>query len=325
MKLCLVPLALIVAAFGAPPTAAEPPSVAPTPSVEMIQPLPRDSALGTMKPGPRDGEGVAAIRAALLGRETSDAARAEAFHQLTERGAAAAPVLLELRPLLARDPRWELVYVDAIAAVPDRRLIPEAIRLAKAGATPEVREIAIDALATDLATRAARIHVVHEPDGSLSYKTDAMFTVGGRVESHGLPLKPGGEKPIFAAYDELKTRPELAASDAMEQLKARIAGYKADDARWLATKREMEHPTHEGRMAEARRLADGIAVGTTRAEVEKVFKEENGGIQPVNTTSYYLGQEVTVEVPYDEAGGRWKPTNHVTGPLRVYRSWEIID
>jgi hypothetical protein len=75
-------------------------------------------------------------------------------------------------------------------------------------------------------------------------------------------------------------------------------------------------------MAEARRLADSFPVmaGATRAQVEQVFTRPDGGISGPHASRYYMGDEVMVEVPYDQTGGAWKPTNRVTGPVKVYKS-----
>lgn len=78
--------------------------------------------------------------------------------------------------------------------------------------------------------------------------------------------------------------------------------------------------TFEQRFAKIKLLAAGIRVGTRRADVEKVFPIQDGGISGPSSTRYYAGSEVMVEAPFDQTGGRWSPENRVTGPLSLYRS-----
>jgi hypothetical protein len=80
------------------------------------------------------------------------------------------------------------------------------------------------------------------------------------------------------------------------------------------------HPRHEAVLEETKALAARVEPGTTRADVEKLFPQEDGGLSGPTATRYCREPEVMVEVPYDQNGGNWKPTNHVNGPLRVYRS-----
>jgi hypothetical protein len=78
--------------------------------------------------------------------------------------------------------------------------------------------------------------------------------------------------------------------------------------------------TFEQRFVHIAPLAAGIRVGTRRADVEKVFRQRDGGLSVPSRQRYYAGSEVMVEAPFDETGGRWSSENRVTGPLRVWRS-----
>lgn len=84
-------------------------------------------------------------------------------------------------------------------------------------------------------------------------------------------------------------------------------------------------PTFEERFQQAQQLVATIRPGTTRADIEKVFPQEDGGASGPDNTRYYLGSEVMVNVPYDQTGGNWKPQNKVRGPLKVYRSMMSYD
>jgi len=84
-------------------------------------------------------------------------------------------------------------------------------------------------------------------------------------------------------------------------------------------------PTHEQRIQQARRLVSKIKQGTIRADIEKMFPQQDGGLSGPGSTRYYLGSEVMVEALYDQTGGAWKPQNKLNGPIRVYRSLMHMD
>lgn len=297
-------------------------AAAPVPgAVAMVQPLDRGGF------GPpvvlksnyaRDEAGTAEIRAVLLDAGTTDAIREEAFYHLSQRGVAAAPVLLELRAFVDRNPRWQLVYAHTLGAVPDRRLVPELIRLAREGHTPEVRAEAIYALTTDLMNRVSVTRTVTNADGSITTITDGgsmMFC--GPIVSHGELLRPGDEQPILRLYRQMQEEPDTVVRERLKGLGATI-----DD---LGPEVANSPAAHRKRLAEVRVQAEQIRAGTTRAEVEKIFTRRDGGLQGWSRTRYYAGEEVMVEVPYDRTGGAWQPTNRVTGAPKVYQSMMHTD
>jgi hypothetical protein len=85
------------------------------------------------------------------------------------------------------------------------------------------------------------------------------------------------------------------------------------------------HPSHQQRIQQARLLVSKIKQGTARADIEKMFPQEDGGLMGSGSTRYYLGSEVMVEVPYDRVGGSWNPQNKLNGPIKVYRSLMHMD
>lgn len=84
--------------------------------------------------------------------------------------------------------------------------------------------------------------------------------------------------------------------------------------------------TFEQMFRRAQRLAAGVRIGSARADVEKIFPRQDGGLCGPDNTRYVIGAEVMVEVPYD---GTWVTGvysgNRVAGPLRIYRSYGHID
>jgi hypothetical protein len=83
--------------------------------------------------------------------------------------------------------------------------------------------------------------------------------------------------------------------------------------------------THAAKLAEVQQKAKRLAVGMTRADVEQLFRERDGGLQGATTTRYYEEPEVVLEVPFDQTGGNWSPANRVSGPPKIYRSPRHFD
>jgi hypothetical protein len=59
--------------------------------------------------------------------------------------------------------------------------------------------------------------------------------------------------------------------------------------------------------------------------VNKLFPHEDGGLSGPRATRYYAGDEVMVEVYYDQTGGNWKPENRVTDSPHIYRARQAMD
>jgi hypothetical protein len=83
--------------------------------------------------------------------------------------------------------------------------------------------------------------------------------------------------------------------------------------------------TFEQRFEQVKALAGGIRLGTRRADIEKVFPVQDGGLTGPGSARYYAGSEVMVAVPFDQKGGAWSSENRVIGPRRVYRSRMHVD
>lgn len=79
------------------------------------------------------------------------------------------------------------------------------------------------------------------------------------------------------------------------------------------------------RLAQVRRYAAGIKLGTPRSLVIRLFPKEDGGLTSSSLARYYAGDGVLVDVPYDDHGGSFNAQNRVSGPLRVYRGSFHID
>jgi len=70
-------------------------------------------------------------------------------------------------------------------------------------------------------------------------------------------------------------------------------------------------------MANTRPVLGQIQPGMTRAEVEVLLKDRDGGPQSISSTRYYKAPDLIIEVPYDQTGGTWTPTNRVCGNINI--------
>ena len=64
-------------------------------------------------------------------------------------------------------------------------------------------------------------------------------------------------------------------------------------------------------------IVEQIHPGMTRAEVETMLTDRDGGPQFPSSTRYYQTSGLIVEVPYDQTGGTWTPANRVNGPVHI--------
>ena len=74
------------------------------------------------------------------------------------------------------------------------------------------------------------------------------------------------------------------------------------------------------KLMQAKKQAAEVKRGTTRAAIEKLYPHSDAGLISYALSRYYLGDEVMVEVPFDNQGGAGSKQNRVNGPLRVYLS-----
>jgi len=153
-------------------------------------------------------------------------------------------------------------------------------------------------------------------------------------------LKPGQVSGLLSSGtgDASLPQPVVPAVDTRHWLNKIVSGQppaRADEAKMyaffhvtlLSEQNSLREtiPTHEERLALATGLAKAISPGTTRAEIEKVFPQSDGGAFGSDRGRYYFGSEVMIDVPFDTTGGAFQPGNRVTGPLRVYRSMMHLD
>ncbi len=73
-------------------------------------------------------------------------------------------------------------------------------------------------------------------------------------------------------------------------------------------------------LAQARKQAAQVKLGTSRVAVEKLYPCQDGGLSSYELSRYYLGNNIMVDVPFDQHGGEGRKQNRVSGPLRVYLS-----
>jgi len=167
-------------------------------------------------------------------------------------------------------------------------------------------------------------------EGKVVWATTAAFAIEYRPDRAGTIVgMPYGEEQDRRALsvDEVRTllrrilSGDRIGSDAERALDQVLRAAALSGASLMAR----EPATFEQRFVQVKALAAGIRSGTRRADIEKVFPVQDGGVSGPGSTRYYAGSEVMVEVPFDQIGGAWSAGNRVTGPLRVYRSRMHID
>lgn len=161
-------------------------------------------------------------------------------------------------------------------------------------------------------------------EGKVVWATTAAFAIEYRPDSAGTVvgmLYGGDQDRIAMSVGEVRmllrhiVSGERIGSDA-ERLDGLLSAATVSRASLIAR----EPVTFEQRFEQVKSLAGGIRPGTRRADVEKVFPVQDGGISGKGRSRYYAGSEVMVEAPFDQEGGPRNAENRVTGPLRVYRS-----
>jgi hypothetical protein len=166
-------------------------------------------------------------------------------------------------------------------------------------------------------------------NGKETWTTTAAFPVNYRLNEDGQivgTLWSGSNGEEMSAL-QIRTVLEqaLQGSAPSAELQLLDRRFRQAAASQCAPDGSLKSVSPEGRLREVQRLAPGIKVGTTRADVEKMFPELNGGLCDVGIGCYYVEPEVRVDVPYDDTGGFWSPANKVVGPVKVYQGSPLLD
>ena len=168
-------------------------------------------------------------------------------------------------------------------------------------------------------TTLAAFHVQYYPDG-----LGGMFGMkGGSIVgllASGQALAPPPARPVVAIAEARQWLTALALGQPLARRdEARLDTFLRASLLSAGDAQSRTTPTHEERMALAQKLAGAVTPGMTRADVEKIFPQPDGGLVSSGQGRYYFGSEVMVNVPFDANGGPFQPENRVNGPLRVYR------
>jgi hypothetical protein len=155
---------------------------------------------------------------------------------------------------------------------------------------------------------------------AIEYRPDAAGTIVGRLHGEGQKRRAPNVGEVRALLRRMMSS-DRTKSDA-ERVLDQVLGSAALSGASLTAR---EPATFEQRFMQVKVLAGGIRLGTRRADIKKVFPEEDGGLSSPGRARFYAGSEVMVEVPFNQQGGKWSAENRVTGPLRVYRSLMHFD
>ena len=118
-----------------------------------------------------------------------------------------------------------------------------------------------------------------------------------------------------------KPNPVLSVEEVRGLIKRVITGSADAEQKLAALFRPMmvwtnappQPVSYEQRLKEVRLLVASLRLGTKRTEIEKVFRQMDGGLNSIHQPRYYLGSEVMVEVPYDTQ-------MRLNGPIKIDRS-----
>ncbi|HEY3268758.1 MAG TPA: hypothetical protein VGM37_17715 [Armatimonadota bacterium] len=186
----------------------------------------------------------------------------------------------------------------------------------KAGGCPTMASLGLAVYLVFLDRRDAKGHWPVLAAIPVEYAPDAnghiVGTLPGRLKGGEAPSREAIARLVRAAAKE-GNRPGQASRMLEVWLRSAQSRVRTDAM------------THEERMRWAERMAAAIRPGTTRADLEKVFPQRDGGLSGPNSTRYYAGAEVMVEAPFDTTGGAVKPTNRVSGSIKVTKSGMHID
>ena len=179
------------------------------------------------------------------------------------------------------------------------------------------------------------------PGSSPRWTTLAAYRVDYHPESLGGVFRLGADDAVgllTSGTALVPSRPVVTLREAQRWMRRLVNEQplaSGDEARMNAffrssllskeASRSRAVPTRTERLAAAQRLAEAVPLGMTRAQVEKIFPQSDGGAFGPDQWRYYFGSEVMIAVPYDTSGGPFQPENRVNGPLRVYHSMMHYD
>lgn len=136
----------------------------------------------------------------------------------------------------------------------------------------------------------------------------------------GAALTPPPSLPILTLMEARRWLGRLALGQPLTaQDEAKMNAFFHASLLSRETSLNQATPSRAERLAVAQKLADAVPLGMTRAQVEKIFPQSDGGLISSGEGRYYFGSEVMIDVLYDASGGPFQPENRVSGPLRVYR------
>ncbi len=82
----------------------------------------------------------------------------------------------------------------------------------------------------------------------------------------------------------------------------------------------IDSTAHQKKLSQVNKIVSEIKIGTTRQEIEKIFLQQDGGLQSLSNVRYYEDPEIMIEIPYDDINGVGSKYNKVSGAIKVYKS-----
>lgn len=141
----------------------------------------------------------------------------------------------------------------------------------------------------------------------VEYQPDASGVVSGRVFNRAM------------AIDDARKLIQKECGTGLP-----VPSAETEIAPLLALGGEEPPTTYEDMVKRAKTLVAGIKQGTTRADVEKIFRQQDGGAMG-SETRYYFGNNVMINVPFDTIGGAFSSNNRIDGQIRITREMMHYD
>lgn len=141
----------------------------------------------------------------------------------------------------------------------------------------------------------------------VEYQPDASGVVSGRVFNRAM------------AIDDARKLIQKECSTGLP-----VPSAETEIAPLLALGGHEPPTTYEDTVKRARTLIAGIKQGTTRGDIEKIFRQQDGGAMG-SVNRYYVGNNVMIHVPYDTTGGLLSPKNRLDGEVTITRSMMHYD
>jgi len=161
---------------------------------------------------------------------------------------------------------------------------------------------------------------VRSKDAQPYWTTRAAYRVDYRPDAFG---KIVGR--IFGGAMTISEARKLVNEETVTGLPSPLAESRISPLLTVKAGNDESPSTHEESLKLAKTLIAGIKQGTTRADFEKIFRQQDGGAMGPHDIRYYFGNQVMIHVPFDVTGGNFSPDNRIDGEITIGRDMMHYD